>query len=344
MNAILENTKVELPKGFTVRGAELNDIEPAMKLFNAWSQSVIQQDEITDAGALRNEWVSPGFDPARDIRVVLSPDGMIVGYIEVWTTAKPPVHPWIWGRVHPDFGGFGIGTWLLQWAEERACKVLDDLPADLRVSLRIGAYRTAAESKKLFEDMGFEQIRSSYQMRIALKEAPPAPLWADGITLRTADPEKDMRAVYATDTESFSDHFGHVDEPFEEGLARFSHFMRGEGSDPGMWFLAMDSDEVAGICICRPKAYDDPEMGFVNILGVRRAWRKRGIGLALLQHSFGEFYRRGTRKVGLGVDASNLTGALRLYEKAGMYVHLAFDLFEKTVRSGREISVESLSE
>ena len=59
-------------------------------------------------------------------------------------------------------------------------------------------------------------------------------------------------------------------------------------------------------------------MGWVGTLGVRRPWRKRGIGLALLRHSFNEFYRRGKRKVGLGVDAQNLTGALRLYESAGM--------------------------
>ena len=106
----------------------------------------------------------------------------------------------------------------------------------------------------------------------------------------------------------------------------------------------MDGDEIAGISLCRPSSYDDPDLGWVNILGVRREWRKRGIGLALLQHSFGEFYRRGKRKVGLGVDAENLTGALKLYEQAGMHIHLAFDLFEKTIRSGREISVESLLE
>jgi hypothetical protein len=47
---------------------------------------------------------------------------------------------------------------------------------------------------------------------------------------------------------------------------------------------------------------------------------------------------------GLGVDAENLTGALRLYEKAGMHVHLVFDIFEKELRPGREISVQSLSE
>lgn len=344
MNVTMEKSKIELPKGFTIRGANLNDVEPALKLFNASSQAVIHEDEITDAGAIRNEWVSPGFDPARDIRLIFSHEGMLVGYIEVWTTAKPPVHPWLWGRVHPDFGGLGIGTWLLQWAEEHACRVLDEIPADLRFAPRVGAHRPATEAKKLFEDMGYKQIRSSYNMRIDMEEAPPAPLWANDITLKIFNPETDTEAVYNADNEAFRDHFGHVESPHEEGLARFKHFMMGEGFDPSLWFLAMDGDEIAGISLCRPKAYDDPEMGYVNILAVRRAWRKRGIGLALLQHSFGEFYRRGKRKVGLGVDAENLTGALKLYEKAGMHVHLAFDLFEKMVRSGREISVESLPE
>ncbi|MBC7877963.1 MAG: GNAT family N-acetyltransferase [Anaerolineales bacterium] len=344
MSTILEKSKVELPKGFTVRGANINDVESALKLFNAWSQSTIQEDDLSDPSVLRNEWVSPGFDPARDIRLVFSPERMMVGYIEVWTTAKPPVHPWIWGRVHPEFSGLGIGTWLLQWAEQRAHIALDELPADLRFAPRVGIYRTAKDSKKLFEDLGFTQIRSSYEMQIDMETAPPTPIWSKGITLKIADPEKDMQDVYKAVRESFRDHFGHVEEPFEEGFARFTHFMTGESFDPSLWFLAMDGDEIAGISLCRPKSYNDPESGFVNTLGVRRAWRKRGVGLALLQHSFAEFYRRGKRKVGLGVDAENLTGALRLYEKAGMHLHQAFDLFEKTVRSGREISVESLSE
>ncbi len=344
MNLIMEKSKIELPKGFTIRGANLDDVEPALKLFNAWSQAVIHEDDITDVDAIRNEWVSPGFDPARDIRLVFSPEGMMVGYMEVWTITKPPVHPWMWGRVHPNFGGNGIGTWLIQWAEERACKVLDDLPADLHFAPRLGIYRPAVESKKLFEDMGYQLIRSSYNMLIDMDEAPPAPLWADGITLKIFNPETDIEAVYKANDEAFRDHFGHIDTPFEEGLTRFKHFMMGGDFDPSLWFLAMDGDEIAGVNLCCPKSLHDPEMGYVENLSVRRAWRKKGVGLALLRHSFCEFHRRGKRKVGLGVDAENLTGALRLYEKAGMHVHLAFDLFEKTVRSGREISVESLSE
>ena len=111
-----------------------------------------------------------------------------------------------------------------------------------------------------------------------------------------------------------------------------------------MWFLAMEGDEIAGISLTRPEGYSEKELGWVNILGVRRPWRKHGLGLALLLHSFGELYRRGVRKAGLGVDAENLTGALRLYEKAGMHVHMVFDTYEKTIREGREISVESLAD
>ncbi|MCL4273027.1 MAG: GNAT family N-acetyltransferase [Anaerolineales bacterium] len=344
MKEKIETQQVVLPEGFTVRGADPNDIESALELFNTWSRSVVQQDEITDADAIRTEWGSPGFDPARDTRLVFSPEGELVGYIEVWTNAKPPVHPWIWGRVHPGFSGLGIGTWLLEWAESHARRVLKELPSDVRFAPRLGIYRPAVESKKLFDDRGFRQIRSSYQMRINLEEAPPTPLLPDGITIRTADPENDIRAVYEAAEESFRDHFGHLPEPFEEGFARFKHFFTGAGFDPTLWFLAMKGDQIVGISLCRPNAYEDADLGWVNTLGVRRPWRKYGLGLALLQHSFGEFYKRGKRKVGLGVDAENLTGALRLYEKAGMHIHMAFDLFEKTIREGREISVESLSE
>jgi len=104
----------------------------------------------------------------------------------------------------------------------------------------------------------------------------------------------------------------------------------------------MDGEEVAGICLCRSHGYDDPDVGYVNTLGVRRFWRKRGIGLALLRHAFCELYQRGQRKAGLGVDAENLTGALRLYENAGMYIYRVFDRYEKELRPGQEISVQSL--
>ena len=99
-----------------------------LSLFNRWSRSVIGRDEITDAQAIRMNGVSPGFDPAEDIRLVFAPNGEMAGYIEVWTTAKPPVHPWIWGRVHPDYEDLGIGTWMLQWARAACLAGSQDVP------------------------------------------------------------------------------------------------------------------------------------------------------------------------------------------------------------------------
>ena len=230
-----EKLEVSLPEGFTVRGARLEDVEPALKLFNSWSQSVIQENEITDEGAIRNEWRSPGFDPAEDIRLVFAPNGEMAGYIEVWTTAKPPVHPWIWGRVHPNYEGWGIGTWMLQWGEERASQALKNVPDDLRFAPRVGIYSKAEKSKKLFEELGYRYIRSSYRMVIGMQAPVPEPVWPEGITLRTYNPQTDAEAVYWADVESFRDHFGFVEEPFEEGFKRFKHFMTNyEGFDPSL--------------------------------------------------------------------------------------------------------------
>src|SRR5262245_12287874 len=153
---------MDLPAGFTVRGATLEDVEPALALFNRWSHSIIGRDEINDAQAIRTEWKSPNFDPAEDIRLVFAPNGRMAGYIEVWTTMKPPVHPWIWGRVDPEYESLGIGTWLLHWAEQHAFRALKDVPNGLRFAPRVGTFREAAGSKKLFDDLGYRYIRSSY--------------------------------------------------------------------------------------------------------------------------------------------------------------------------------------
>jgi mycothiol synthase len=60
--------------------------------------------------------------------------------------------------------------------------------------------------------------------------------------------------------------------------------------------------------------------------------RGRGLGDALLRTAFAEFWRRGERRVALGVAADN-PGATRLYERAGMRVAHTIVLYEKELRS-----------
>jgi len=50
-----------------------------------------------------------------------------------------------------------------------------------------------------------------------------------------------------------------------------------------------------------------------------------------VRHTFSRFKDKGWAKVGLGVDSSNATGAVRLYERVGMYVTRQFDAYQKPV-------------
>ena len=334
--------KINLPAGYSVRGGTLEDIPACVEMFNAWAEKELGHHELS-GDEVRNEWVSGDFIPEEDTRIVFAPDGTLVGYVEACTREPNTVHPCIWGRVHPDYYDRGLGTELTKWAEQRSLSVLEHLDPELRVTHEIGNFHQVKSARELFENLGYSHLRSFYTMHIEMDAEPPAPRWADGIALRPFVPERDMEAVYRADVEAFSDHFGYIVQPFDVGFPRFvHHFTETENYDPSIWYVAWDGDEVAGISLGRPHAYEDPEMGWVSTLGVRRAWRKRGLGLALLQHSFGEFYKRGMRKVGLGVDAGSLTGALRLYEKAGMHVARQFDKYEKEIRAGVEISVQSI--
>ncbi len=344
-------TLQSLPDGFTSRGATLADVETATDLVNAYSLHYRGTIEAP-SDAIYNEWVSPGFDPATDIRLVFSPEGIAVGYVEVWDTANPPVHPWVWWCVHPQYLEPDISTYILGWAEDRSRQAIDRCPAEARVAFRSGADTTIQPAIKAMQQYGMQSIRHHFHMQIEMQAPPPEPVWTQGIRLKIFDLEQDDPAdVYRADIDAFRDHFGFVESPFEEAFERFMHFMTSEEAyQPGLWFLAVTNnspageDQIVGICLNRKHSYENPEIGWVSTLGVLRPWRQRGIGLALLQHSFGAYYRRGFRKVGLGVDAESLTGALNLYKKAGMQVYRQFETYEKELRPGNEISVQSLGD
>jgi ribosomal protein S18 acetylase RimI-like enzyme len=266
---------------------------------------------------------------------VLSREGKIIAFASV--EHRQHARIFVEGNVHPDYQGHGIGTYLLQLNEERAYQHIVDAPVDARVVIltRVDEKNTLAQH--VLEQHNYKQIRSFWRMKIELREAPKMPQWAEGITLRTlADDPGLFRAVFEADEEAFKDHWGHVQTSFEE----WEHWTRKrENYDPSLWFLAMDGNEIAAFSLC---ADEKEQGGWVNSLGVRRQWRRKGIGEALLYQSFGEFYKRGIHEVYLGVDASSLTGATRLYKRVGMHIDRRTDTYEKEIRAGREISTQSV--
>jgi mycothiol synthase len=338
--------EVTLPVGFVLRPAEDRDLEAIVETLNASAMQLYGIPEETVEG-VRMGWDTPGMDRSECIQVVEAPDGKIVGYLEIWAMRQPPVHPFIWARVHPDYEGLGIGTALLRRAEQYTHSVIDQCPPEALISLRTFCKSGHQPAERLFESMGMKAIRYGWHMEITL-EAPPAPVqFPEGISLRTYRHDEDLVAVCHATTEAFRDHWGFIAEPVETVLDRWRHWIEDDsGFDAGLWFLAIDdqSGEVAGISLCRNPAMHDPSMGWVNTLGVGRPWRRRGLGLALLQHSFRVFWEHGMHRVGLGVDAGSLTGATHLYEKAGMHVDRQFTTYEMEIRPGVELATTSVEE
>ncbi|MFQ5942735.1 MAG: GNAT family N-acetyltransferase [Anaerolineales bacterium] len=327
----------DLPEGYSARPATMADLEQVVVFINEFATAVSGSNQTTLERA-RGEWETPGFDPSSNIRLVETTQGELVGEEEVWDTSEVPVHPWVFGVVHADHEGRGIGSYLLSWGEQRAAQVIPRVPNDARVAMRVGTYHGHEPSVQLMEDRGYKADRYFWRMAIELHEPPEPPRWPDGTVLKPFDRDRDSEAVYRAEDEAFEDHWGHVPESFEAGYKRWSHASYHESAyDPGLWFIAWDGDQVAGLARARPQADHDPEMGWVRTLSVRRPWRRKGLALALLIHSFGEFWRRGTHKVGLGVDGLNPTGATGLYEKAGMKIDLQWDAYSKELRPGEEL-------
>jgi len=333
-----------LPDGYTLRPAALEDVEEVVALFNRCSMAVAGETSH-DVNEQSVDWRTPGFDLDRDTRVVLDGEGRIVGCAEVWDLEEPHVKIHCWGRVDPEHRGRGIGSVLLGWEEERGRLALESAPKDARVTLNCGAIVKDAASRDLLETNGFEPIRYFRRMVIEMSELPPEPTWPEAITVRGFDPDRDVEPALHAVRDTFSDHWGHVDTPFEEELVHWRHWIEEDAEfDPAIWFLAESDGRIVGQSLCWAKRPEGPEFGWIYIVGVDRGWRRRGLALALLRHSFRALYERGKKKVGLGVDAESLTGANKLYEKAGMKVARESIAYEKELRSGKDLALRTLDE
>lgn len=328
---------MNLPEGMTLRPAQMSDIEAVVHVLNVCSKEEIGAEEYSTS-EWADDWGMGTFNLTEDTRVAVYQQ-QVVAYAD--TFALPPyVKLYCILRVLPEFRGQGIETMLMDWIEKRCQTLAAEAPEGTKVMAELMAYQQVAYLRTLYEQHAYQHVRDFFHMLIELDSPPAAPVLSEGITLRHALSPQDDRAIYEAYTASFADHWGFVERPFEIIIERFK--APKETFDPTLWFLAMDGDTIAGISLCNGRMPDDAQKGWVGTLGVVPAYRKRGIGLALLHHTFGEFYRRGYKRVGLGVDANSLTGATRLYEKAGMHITHSICAYQKTVREGVDITTQDI--
>lgn len=286
---------------FTIRAAKLDDLRAVTELFNEHSRRLHGVDDAT-AEEILQYWESPDVYLDRDVLVAEGSDGAIVGY--------------------GDVGEFGDTIWLdvrtLDVEPQRALvEALEHVAGEKKPGCRLFGYVTEGDTglRFTFEEAGYEVVRHSYRMEIHVRDLPADPGPPAGVVIRPML-EGEEGQFYEVHEQSFEDAWLHTREPFEQ----WQHwFLKDPSFDPTLWFAAESDGEIVGAAICNVRE-SEPGLGWVRILGVLRSHRRRGIGEALLRHVFAEFASRGYERVGLGVDAESPTGAVALYERAGMHV------------------------
>lgn len=335
-------SKSALQSNLIIRHPVMDDVQAVVDLMNALTMTVIgENDESLDE--LRSSWGMPDANLETNKRLIFTPDGRLIGYGDVET--DNPLLPFIDLYVHPDFENSGASENLVTWAEEISRQVIPRAQEGARVAMRAAMYAQDRWYKGLLESVGMQSIRHHWRMEIEMNEDPTPVEWPEGIQVRSFKLGEDMRPILHAVRDIWRDHWGYVEEPFEEHYAAWSQRWLGYGDfDPSLWFLAYKDKEIVGTSLCRVREVDGvAPMGWVSTLGVRREHRRNGLGMALLKHSFNAFYARGYKRVGLGVDASSLTGATRLYQKAGMQVVQQIDMYEKELRPGVDLTTQSVS-
>jgi mycothiol synthase len=318
----------DLAEGYATRAPTREDAEDVAALMVACQladtgRSDVSLDELID------DW--HGLDLAEEAVVVVGPDSGIAGYADVLNRSFVTIS--VYGYVHPDLRGLGIGGFLVDWGERWTRAHMTQAPGDARVVVQHYINVANEGARRLLEAAGYRPVRGVYVMETELDEAPPAPRWPNGISVRAFVSGRDERAAHEAVEDAFRDLWGRPRNTFES----FVRETEKESFDPSLWFLAVEGDEIAGVTLCKALANE----GWVAVVGVRRPWRKRGLALALLRHAFAEYHRRGVRKVLLSVDAESITGAPRLYGRAGMRVRESYVIHLKELRPGVDLGERS---
>lgn len=298
-----------------LRTPTFDDVDAVVDLINDESARLTgSHDTEVDADEIRGWWTQPApFDLERDVCVAVQ-GRRVTGYGDL-----------------ADDRSDGSVFWL-DVRGPAAAAVLSEMERRARERAAPGAVLRAMSDStderlaSLLAAHVYETIRDSYRMMIELEGRTFVPSLPAGAAIRAARGEEDDALLYDVGQRSFADHWEFVPRPFEE----WRHWMHDVGEmDRTLWFVAEMGGEPAGVALCRPTMHGNADGGWVSTLGVLPAFRSRGLGTALLVHAFGEFQRRGRRRVGLGVDAENTTGAVRLYERAGMHVVRRWHIWEK---------------
>jgi mycothiol synthase len=324
--------------GYTWRPARLEDASAIHALLVAADAA----DDRTAAGFLSDierNFDDPWADPKLDSRLAFTADGQVAvnGWVYVNPQPEEEFRAYLSGDVHPAHRGKGLGEALFSWLQRRGVERLLAIPGEAKRVLRTSSPADLPDRISLFEKYGFQPVRYFFKMRRDLDQPIPELSLPAELTLSTYRADLDVDFAQAFN-DSFRDHWGYEPVTYEEWQ---KFFIGREDFRPDLTFLALaDGDTpneqiVAGFSfnVVNPEANarSGIQEGWINVLGVRRLWRRRGIASALICVSLQAFKEDGLAYATLGVDTENLSGALGIYERLGFVQVRRFITYEKPV-------------
>jgi mycothiol synthase len=269
-------------------------------------------EAVETLARLTARYALPEFDREHDAWVATDAAGEIVGEAWVWAVDR---HVDFWGmaNVHPRYADGPLTAYLIGLAEARAGALALPPGPGRTTDLTFYSATRAQKLQAALSGSGYALVRHSYRMTANPRAVSKAAEWPAQIVVRTLDLERDGAVVHAALEEAFAEHFRFTPSPYEHWLAE----LRGNPAfDAALWHIAWDGEQVAGAV----GAYDYGTLGEIDMLGLRKPWRGRGLAKALLRRSFADFAALDRDKVSLYVDAGNTTGAVELYRRVGMSI------------------------
>ncbi|NUR83739.1 MAG: GNAT family N-acetyltransferase [Nonomuraea sp.] len=264
---------------------------------DAFWHAVEAADRTDERLSAADQFATPGLDLATGTLAAWDGDAIVAAAL---MPSRPEVQR-LWGAVHPGHRRQGYGTRLLTWATGAAvARMLEvnlyvDIPGTAELAEGAGLTRS-----RLFADMG----------RDLAAELPPVTVPA-GVEFVTWTPALDEGAMEVRNA-AFRDHWGSVPHTRES----WRHFQVGAGFVPSLSFLALAGGRPVSLVI----THDRGATAWIHIVGTLREWRGKGVAGGLLAHALAAFRAAGYGTAGLAVDATNPTGAVRVYERAGFVV------------------------
>jgi mycothiol synthase len=253
-----------------------------------------------------------------DSLLAVDPDGRVLAYglTQLAPGQETLVRSFLDGVVRPSERGKGLGRSLLAWQEARALQQLASSEKTLPGWMVIWSDERATSTVRLAERSGFRIVRYFLELRRDLSQ-PVERRELEGFELVTFDSSR-SEAVRLARNDAFRDHWGSqptTEEDWDETVTR-SIFR------PDLSFLAISpDDEIAGFVLSEVNEEDFEPQGFssayIELVGVPRAFRGRGIAPALLARTLEAIAGAGLEMAVLDVDSANPTGALGLYTGVG---------------------------